>query len=150
MTSGTTHPAKPVPVVQPWARPFWEATRQHKLILQTCNACERPIHYPRIACPHCGADDLGWREASGRGSIYSYTVVESNAPSAFVADMPYVVAVIRLEEGVQMLSNVVDCDPAELRCDQPVEVAFAPLDAEFTLPVFRPVRPAARAAGGGA
>lgn len=150
MTSGTTRPAKPVPVVQPWAQPFWEAARQHKLILQTCNACERPIHYPRIACPHCGADDLGWREASGRGTIYSYTVVESNAPSAFVADMPYVVAVIRLEEGVQMLSNVVDCDPAELHCDQPVEVAFAPLDAEFTLPVFRPVRPAASAAGGGA
>jgi len=65
--------------------------------------------------------------------------VHSNAPSAFSADMPYVVAVIRLDEGVQMLSNIVQCDPAELRCDQAVEVVFEPLNAEFTLPKFKPV-----------
>lgn len=132
--------AKPLPVVQPWARPFWEAAREQRLVLQHCNACGRAIHYPRIACPHCGAEDLGWREASGRGTIYSYTVVESNAPSAFIAEMPFVVAVIRLEEGVQMLSNIVECDPAELVCDQPVEVVFEVLNEEFTLPKFRPVR----------
>lgn len=132
--------AKPVPVVQPWARPFWDAARQLKLVLQHCDACGRTIHYPRAACPHCGADDLGWLEACGRGTIYSYTVVEANAPSAFAGDVPYVVAVIRLEEGVQMLSNIVDCDPGELRCDMPVEVTFEKLDDEFTLPKFRPVR----------
>jgi uncharacterized OB-fold protein len=126
MSSDATRPPKPVPIVQPWAQPFWDATRQ--------------IHYPRIACPYCGADDLGWREASGRGTIYSYTVVESNAPSAFIGDMPYVVAVIRLAEGVQMLSNVVECEPGELRCDQPVEVVFGRMDDAFTLPKFRPVR----------
>lgn len=131
---------KPVPVVQPWARPFWEAAREKKLVLQSCNACGRVIHYPRIACPHCGAEDLGWREASGRGTIYAYTVVESNAPSAFIADMPYVVAVIRLEEGVQMLSNIVECDPTEIGCEQAVEVVFEVLNDEFTLPKFRPVR----------
>lgn len=142
----STQVAKPVPVVQPWARPFWEAAREKRLVLQCCNACGRTIHYPRVACPHCGTEDLGWREASGRGAIYSYTVVESNAPSAFIADMPYVVAVIRLEEGVQMLSNIVECDPATLQCDQPVEVVFEVLSEEFTLPKFRPVR-APRAGG---
>jgi len=147
VSNDTARPAKPVPVVQPWAQPFWDATRQHRLLLQTCNVCKRPIHYPRIACPHCGADDLGWREASGRGTIYSYTVVESNAPSAFIADMPYVVAVIRLAEGVQMLSNVVDCDPAGLRCDLPVEVTFERLNDEFTLPKFRPLRAVSAAQG---
>lgn len=136
----TTQVPKPVPVVQPWARPFWEAARQRKLVLQRCNACSRTIHYPRVACPHCGADDLGWYEASGKGTIYSYTVVEANAPSAFVADIPYVVAVIRLTEGVQLLSNVVDCNPQELCCDMPVEVTFERLNEEFTLPKFRPVR----------
>lgn len=140
MNQDMARPKKPVPVVQPWARPFWDATKQHKLMLQHCNTCDHPIHYPRIACPHCSSDDLGWREASGRGTIYTYTVVESNAPSAFIAEIPYVVAVIRLEEGVQMLSNIVGCDPSELRCDQQVEVEFAPLDEEFTLPVFRPIR----------
>jgi hypothetical protein len=133
-------PAKPVPVVQPWALPYWQAAREGRLVLQHCNACDRPIHYPRIACPHCGSDDLGWQPASGRGTIYSFTVVQSNAPSAFIADMPYVVAVVRLAEGVQMLSNIVQCDPDSLSCDQPVEVVFEALNDEFTLPKFRPVR----------
>lgn len=133
-------PAKPVPVVQPWARPFWDAARAGKLVLQHCEDCAMPIHYPRIACPHCGSDRLGWRAASGRGTVYSYTVVVSNAPSAFLADMPYVVAVIELDEGVRMLSNIVDCDVDALRCDMPVEVVFEELTEEFTLPKFRPSR----------
>jgi uncharacterized OB-fold protein len=140
MTSDAPRPPKPVPVVQPWARPFWEAARERRLVLQHCRACDRPIHYPRIACPRCGGDDLGWKEASGRGTIYSFTVVQANAPSAFREDVPYVVAVIRLAEGVQMLSNIVECDPDRLACDQPVEVTFELLDDEFTLPKFRPVR----------
>ena len=130
---------KPAPVVQPWARPFWDGARQQRLVLQYCEDCDKSIHYPRIECPHCAGDRLAWRQASGRGTIYSYTVVYNNAPSAFVADMPYVVAVIRLEEGVQMLSNIVQCDPGQLRCDQLVEVVFERLNEEFTLPKFRPV-----------
>lgn len=133
-------PKKPAPVVQPWAQPYWQAAREGRLVLQHCLSCDRPIHYPRIACPHCGRDQLGWREATGRGTIYSFTVVQSNAPSAFIADMPYVVAVVRLAEGVQMLTNIVQCDPDTLRCDQPVEVVFEKLDDEFTLPKFRPLR----------
>ena len=131
-------PAKPEPVVAPWARPFWDAAKERRLVLQQCNACRRFVFYPRIACPQCASDDLTWRDASGRGTVYSYTVVENNAPSAFIADMPYIVAVIRLEEGVQMLSNVVDCDPASLRCDMPVVVTFERLNERFTLPKFRP------------
>ena len=138
MTAMTQSKPKPEPVVQPWAQQYWDAARNNRLVLQYCSRCDKVIHYPRIACPHCGSDDLGWREATGRGTIYSYTVVESNAPSAFIPDIPYVVAVIRLEEGVQMLSNVVDCDPCSLRCDQPVEVTFRVLNERFTLPCFRP------------
>jgi uncharacterized OB-fold protein len=140
MNGSTTAPAKPRPVVQPWARPFWDAARRHELVLQHCNACQRAIHYPRVACPHCGGDNLGWRRASGRGTLYSFTVVESNAPSAFIADLPYVVAIVRLDEGVQMLSNVVQYDPGDLYCDRAVEVLFERLDEEFTLPKFRPLR----------
>ena len=135
----TAAPTKPVPVVQPWAQPFWDAARQQRLVLQHCSDCDRSIHYPRIECPHCGGANLDWRQASGRGRIYSYTVVHNNAPSAFLADMPYVVAVIRLDEGVQMLSNIVQCDPEQLRCEQAVEVVFEALDDSVTLPKFRPV-----------
>lgn len=138
MSAGTT-PAKPQPVVQPWARPFWDATRREELVLQRCGDCGRFIHYPRVACPFCSSENLGWEQASGRGTIYSFTVVENNAPSAFAADVPYVVAIIRLEEGVQMLSNIIQSPPGALECDMPVEVVFEPLDDEFTLPKFRPV-----------
>ena len=131
---------KPLPVVAPWARPFWDAARESRLMLQHCNDCGKAIFYPRLSCPHCFSNNLGWQPASGRGTIYSYTVVEANAPSAFASDIPYVVAVIRLEEGVQMLSNVINCELAQLRCDMPVEVVFEKLNDEFTLPKFRPAR----------
>jgi hypothetical protein len=81
---------------------------------------------------------LGWVKAAGTGTIYTYTVVESNAPSAFIQDIPYVVAVIRLDEGVQMLSNIVGCDPEDVECDMPVEVIFEKLDDNFNLPKFKP------------
>lgn len=132
-------PEKPSPVVQPWAQTFWDAAKQQRLVLQHCQDCDQTIHYPRIECPHCGSQRLDWRDSSGRGTVYSFTVVHSNAPSAFVADLPYVVAVIRLQEGVQMLSNIVQCDPAQLQCDQAVEVVFESLNETFTLPKFRPL-----------
>ena len=130
---------KPAPVVNDWAQPFWDAARQEKLFIQKCKDCERHIFYPRIACPHCFSDNVEWIEASGKGVVYSYTVVENNAPSAFINDIPYVVAVVRLDEGVQMLSNIVGCDPYKVTCDMEVEVTFERLDDEFILPKFKPV-----------
>lgn len=144
-TAGTTaqpsRPAKPQPVVNPWARPFWDAAKEGRLAIQRCGDCGKPVFYPRRACPHCFSENLGWMDASGRGTVYSYTVVRNNAPSAFIGDVPYVVAVIRLAEGVQLLSNIVGCDPDEVRCDMPVEVVFERLNDEFTLPKFRPAKP---------
>jgi len=131
-------PKKPVPIVNDWARPFWEATLRNTLSIQRCKDCANHIFYPRIACPHCGSANVEWVDASGKGKVYSYTVVESNSPSAFIADIPYVVAIVELAEGVRMLSNVVGCDPSTVRCDMPVEVVFEKLDDEFTLPMFKP------------
>ncbi len=130
---------KPAPVVNPWARPFWDAARENQLKIQKCKDCGKHIFYPRLACPDCFSDNVEWVAASGKGTIYSFTVVENNAPSAFIQDIPYVVAVIRLEEGVQMLSNIVDCDPYSLSCDMPVTVTFEKLNDEFVLPKFKPV-----------
>jgi len=129
---------KPVPAVSPWSKPFWEATRAGRLSIQRCDDCSKAIFYPRYACPHCGSERVSWFDASGRGRIYSYTVVENNAPSVFQPDTPYVVAVVILEEGVRMLTNIVLCDVTQLRCEQPVEVVFERLDDEFVLPKFRP------------
>ena len=129
---------KPIPPVEPWTAPFWEGTRAGRLLVQHCEACERNIFYPRLYCPYCLSDRLGWIESSGRGTIYTFSVVENNAPSAFVADMPYVIAIVRLEEGVQMMTNIAGCDPRQLRCDLPVKVVFEPLDERITLPKFTP------------
>jgi uncharacterized OB-fold protein len=131
-------PKKPAPIVNDWARPFWEATRENRLMVQKCKDCEQHIFYPRLACPHCFSDNVEWVDASGKGTVYSYTVVQSNAPSAFVDDIPYVVAVVKLDEGVRMLSNIVGCDPGQVTCDMPVEVTFEKLDEAFTLPKFKP------------
>ena len=133
-------PKKPVPIVNPWAKPFWDAAQEEKLILQKCQDCDKHIFYPRIACPHCFSDKVEWVDASGKGMVYSYTVVTNNAPSAFLQDMPFVIAIVKLEEGVQMLSNIVNCNPEDVVCDMPVEVTFEKLDDEFTLPKFRPVK----------
>jgi uncharacterized OB-fold protein len=130
-------PAKPVPKIDPWVQPFWDGTRDNRLMIQQCTKCDQHIFYPRIACPFCAADEPRWVEAGGRGRIYSYTVVENNAPSAFIADMPYVIAVIELDEGVRMLSNVIGCEASELDCELPVEVVFEKLNEEITLPKFR-------------
>lgn len=133
-------PQKPVPIVNPWARPFWEAAREKKLVFQKCEECGKNVFYPRIACPHCFSDHLVWVESSGKGTIYSYSVVENNAPSAFIGDMPFVIAIVKLEEaGVQMLTNIVGCDPKQVHCDMPVQVTFEKVTDEFTLPKFKPV-----------
>lgn len=131
-------PEKPVPPVNFWTAPYWEAAREGKLIIQKCQNCQKYIFYPRMSCPFCFSDRIEWVQASGRGTVYTYTVVSNNAPSAFLADMPYVVAVVRLEEGVQMMTNIVGCDPGEVYCDMPVKVVFEKLTDEITLPKFRP------------
>lgn len=132
-------PAKPDPLVNNWARPFWDGTREEKLLIQLCSDCKKHIFYPRMVCPHCFSDNIDWVEASGKGTIYSFTIVEANAPSPFIGDLPFVIAVVILEEGVRMLTNIVDCDPYSLQCEQPVEVAFRKKNDEFTLPMFTPI-----------
>ena len=92
--------------------------------------------YPKRFCPSCLGEDLGWREASGRGEIYTVTVQMAGAPSGFEDRLPYVLAVVRLEEGVQMMSNLIGPGAEEARCGDPVTVDFEQADG-VTLPVFR-------------
>jgi uncharacterized OB-fold protein len=96
------------------------------------------VFFPKLFCPHCLSRALQWERASGRGTIYSFTIVRSNPPSPFLGDVPFVVAIVELEEGVRLMSNVVGCDPAALRCGQAVEVTFDDVTSEVSLPKFRP------------
>jgi uncharacterized OB-fold protein len=132
-------PDKPIPPVDPWAEPFWAGTRERRLMIQKCTSCKKPIFYPRLSCPSCFSERLEWVEASGRGTIYSYTLVRNNPPSRFLEDLPFVIAIVELEEGVRMMTNIVDCDLEVVRCEMPVEVTFERLTDEITLPKFKPL-----------
>jgi len=131
-----TEYAKPLPVPDGDTKPYWDAAKEHRLMIQRCQDCQRAIFYPRSVCPHCMSDRLEWIQASGRGTIYSYTVVH-RSPAAFKDDVPYVVALIDLAEGVRMMSNVVACAPSDVRIGAAVEVVFDDVTPEITLPKFR-------------
>lgn len=130
---------KPLPVVDPESRPYWEALREGRLLLKRCGSCSRQHHYPRELCPYCGSDALEWSPVRGTGSVYSFTVARRPAGPAFKQDVPYVVAIIELDEGARMMSNIVGIDPDEVRIGQRVAVEFEAVTAEITLPRFRPL-----------
>ncbi len=129
---------KPLPVITEESRSFWEGCREGKLLLQYCDQCQRYQFYPRLYCMQCGSETLRWVEASGRGVIYSYTVIHQNKSPEFANDTPYNVAIVQLEEGPRMLSNIVDIALTDLRVDLPVIVVFDPVSDRISLPRFRP------------
>jgi uncharacterized OB-fold protein len=117
---------------------WWEATRNRRFLLQQCTRCATSQHYPRAICTSCGSTDLRWRDASGKGTIYSYSVVHRAPPSA--PPTPYVVALVRLAEGPTILTNVVGCDVADVACDAPATLVWEELDDGRCLPLFTPTR----------
>ena len=127
---------KPLPVMNEESRPFWEGCKQHRLLLQHCADCGAYVYYPRALCPACRSERLSWEPVSGAGTIYSYTVCHRPAGPAFKEDLPYVVALIDLQEGPRMLSNIVTDDPGAVRIGQAVRVTFEDVTDEITLPKF--------------
>jgi len=129
---------RPLPAPDPGTAPYWEGARSHKLKLPKCEDCGEVHFYPRTLCPHCGSAQLAWIDASGRGSVYSFTVVQRPPSPAFKPLVPYVVAVIALEEGPHLMSNVGGCRIEDVRIGMPVTVAWEDLDPGATLPYFVP------------
>ncbi|MCU1344057.1 MAG: hypothetical protein JWL70_323 [Acidimicrobiia bacterium] len=127
-----------LPTIEDEGRPFWDAAREGRLVIMRCNACGDAYMYPRPFCPKCWSDDVSWEDASGRGTVYTYSTVFMNDLPPFGSRLPYVAAAIDLEEGPRIMSNLVECDPADLRVGMAVEVTFTELTPEITAPVFRP------------
>jgi uncharacterized OB-fold protein len=121
----------PAPPVTPETRPFWDAAAAGRLVIKRCTACGRPHHYPRSICPFCWSDRTEWASASGRGTIYSYSVMRRVA-------IPYVIAYVTLDEGVTMLTNIVDADVDAIRIGQPVRVVFRASEGGPPVPMFTP------------
>lgn len=117
------------------SRPYWEGLAQGELRIQRCATCSRAIFYPRALCPHCSSDQLSWIVATGQGTIYSYTVVHQ-AFGVFAEDTPFVVAIVELEEGVRMMTRIVDAPRERITIGATVHVTFASLGENLTLPYF--------------
>jgi hypothetical protein len=127
------------PAASEVAKPFWDATREEKFLLQWCNDCGHAIFYPREVCPSClRSDGLEWRPASGRGQVYAVSVQHAPQIPMPAYEPPYAVAVVELEEGVRMLSTIVGTDPETVTVGQSVTVTWEPLSDGRNLPLFQP------------
>lgn len=124
-----------LPIPDDVTTPWWEATRESKLLLQTCLQCQHVQHYPRAVCTQCAGNQLEWVESAGQGVVDSFTVVHRAPSPAFTA--PYVIARVRLSEGPTLLTRIVGADESELFCDLPVALSWESLSDGLQLPVFQ-------------
>ena len=107
------------------------------LLIQRCRDCGTYRHIPRPMCPECHSLNSEWSQVSGRGKVYSFTVSYRAAHPAFKEDVPYIIAIVKLEEGVGLTTNIIDCSPEEIYVGMPVEVVFDDVTGEITLPKFK-------------
>ncbi len=135
MTKPLKHPR---PGIDWETRAYWEGCGRHELILQRCRSCGTLQHRPRALCVSCLSDEIENFPASGRGTVYSFTVTHQNQAPGFREALPYVLAYVELEEGVRLLTNIVGCSPEDVRIGLPVEVEYAQLEGDIAVPRFHP------------
>jgi len=130
---------KPLPTVAGETRPFWDCCRRGQLMIQRCDRCHEYQFYPRGICANCWSNDIKWVNASGRGTVWTFTVTYQNRTPGFAEEVPYVLALVELEEGVRMFTNIIQCNPREVTIGMRVEVTFVPATDQITIPYFKPV-----------
>ena len=123
----------PKPQVSSETRPFWDAVAANKLLLKHCSDCREWHYFPRAVCPHCGSPDVHWVASARTGTIYSVTVTRRGTP------VPYALAYVTLEEGVTIMTNMVDCDLDALKIGQEVELVIKPTSEGGVVPMFKPL-----------
>ena len=131
---------KPLPTPDPVTQPFWDSLKEHAIKLQKCGGCNTFIFYPRALCPSCGSDDLAWTAVSGKGVVHAFTIPHRHPNRVFMEGGPFVVALIELEEGARLMSNLVEVDPTPeaVKVGMAVEIVYDDVTDEVTLPKFRP------------
>ena len=138
MTSNdASRPEFPLPVPNEDGAPFWEHLRNGELCIQQCTSCERLQHPPRVLCPGCGSAERGWAPMSGRGTVYSFVVTHQAIHPSFEGHLPYVTALVELDEGPRLMTNLLDIAMDEVEIGMPVELELVAVSEEITLPLFR-------------
>ena len=143
MTAASAEPAvpavpKPRPEPTPVSRPFWDALREERVELQHCDDCGRWVYYPRSRCPACLSDRLTWTPVDGLGTVYTFTVAEQPTAAPFADEVPQLLAIVELTEGVRVSTTLVDVDADAIRVGMPVTPVFDHGEDGITLLRFRP------------
>jgi len=133
---------KPIPVPSDESKPYWAGLKEHKLMMPRCDDCGKYWFPPTQFCAHCSSRNWKWTETSGRGKVFSFVVYHRVYHPGFADEVPYAVAVIALDEGPRMLSNVTGIPVEKIVCDMPVEIEYVDITDDATIPKFRPVAPA--------
>lgn len=126
----------PAPIVNADSQEFWAAARNDRLLIRKCRACGKTHFMPRHLCPACWSADLEWVQSSGRGAVHSFTIIRRASVPEFAARVPYVVALIDLEEGPRMMANILGEDALETEIGDPVEVCFEARAEGAKIPQF--------------
>ena len=137
MTTETEY-KKPIPGVSADTIQYWEALREHKLMLPKCQDCGKISFPPRTFCPACMSLDTQWTELSGRATVHTFSVVYQNGTPGFAEEVPYVVGYVTLDEGPQMMTNVIDVDPQKVEIGMKVEIVYKDVMSDLTMPYFKP------------
>lgn len=136
--------AKPLPVPDPDSAHFWAGCRSHRVLIQRCRSCGTYRFPAGPVCPSCRSREADWIEAPGRGTVFGWIVVRHPVPrSVYQEDVPYIVALVTLEEGVRMATNIIGCEPEAVTAGMEVELTFHDVTVDISLPKFRPVIPGA-------
>ncbi len=128
---------RPLPQPTRITQPYWDAAKESRLVIQQCACCKTRQFYPREFCAACLSDDIEWIDSAGLGTVYTYTVNRRPSNAALSEKVPYVVAMIDLDEGVRMMANIIDTPPEAVRIGSRVRVCFERVSDEITLPQFR-------------
>jgi hypothetical protein len=129
---------KPLPIPSPVSQPFWDGLNNGEVRVQRCTACGEYVFYPRPHCTICLSDNLEWVAVSGGGTVYAFTIVRRAMNPAFAEDVPYVYAIVNLDEGPRLMTNIVGCAPEDVRVDMPVKAVYDRVTSEITLLKFQP------------
>ena len=121
----------PAPRVLPESLPFWQAADEGRYLVKKCNSCGQVHHYPRDICPFCLSADTVWQDSPGTGVVYSFSTMGQG-------DAAYTMAYVTLDEGVTVMTNLVDCDPSQVTIGQKVRVVFTPTEGGHAVPLFTP------------
>jgi len=129
-----------LPEADDFTRPFWNAAAEGMLLIRRCGACAKAHHYPREFCPYCWGEDVGWERATGRATLYTWSVIHRNDLPPFGDRVPYTAAVVDLAEGPRMMTEIVEGAAGRLGIGMELEVTFRRDEGGMALPVFRPRR----------